>query len=439
MTTKKDAILKEYKKRKAAEREAHLIVQKLIENPISKDFFLKSVLRLTKEHYDDVTTERSISRLCGYCLCPNTLTSVLPQRHKIVNNRVYDISDRKKFCSNRCYAVSCKVQEQISPTPLWLREYGKIPDIMISEEIGKEGTEILLRHCVQKMEVDARKGDIDKKDAKNDAKKSPAVLLDLEEKEYEKSRSRLPQAYILGKNDASERQSNGVDIKLEVFNILQDWVSPETVRFILGYKTDESRSNSNGGLLEKEALLHKHLDRLLLGSAATNDKSTEKYVPDYKDLETDVKAYEMKVSNFYGSSIQIKERKCKCTVMKTESHMLHAREAENRIIREKLVMDRAKKIIDGLTPPLPNIGCQLSDLLSTFNLTSKNVVVSIELWPILAISLLYLLCAKDSHLEHATSSEEIENVFRIILEVYNLEPLYLKSRVLDILKSILPT
>lgn len=79
---------------------------------------------MNQSHYDDIVEERSITKLCGYPICDITITDVPKQQYIIsrAQNKVYDITERKKFCSNKCYKSSLYLREQILTTPLWVRK-----------------------------------------------------------------------------------------------------------------------------------------------------------------------------------------------------------------------------------------------------------------------------------------------------------------------------
>lgn len=57
-------------------------------------------------------------------MCHITLADVPKQQYVIsrTQNKVYDITERKKFCSNKCYKSSVYLKEQILTTPLWVRK-----------------------------------------------------------------------------------------------------------------------------------------------------------------------------------------------------------------------------------------------------------------------------------------------------------------------------
>ncbi|XP_042636235.1 putative RNA polymerase II subunit B1 CTD phosphatase RPAP2 [Orycteropus afer afer] len=133
------------------ERKALHIVEQLLEDNITEEFLLECGKFITSAHYNDVVDERSISKLCGYPLCQKKLGIVPKQKYKISTktNKVYDITERKSFCSNFCYQASKFFQAQIPKTPLWLREEERHPDFQLLQEgqSGHSGEEVQL--CIQ--------------------------------------------------------------------------------------------------------------------------------------------------------------------------------------------------------------------------------------------------------------------------------------------------
>ncbi|XP_053070402.1 putative RNA polymerase II subunit B1 CTD phosphatase RPAP2 isoform X1 [Acinonyx jubatus] len=106
------------------ERKALHIVEQLLEEDITEEFLRECGKFITPAHYSDVVDERSIIKLCGYPLCQKKLGIVPKQKYKISTktNKVYDITERKCFCSNFCYKASKFFEAQIPKTPVWVRE-----------------------------------------------------------------------------------------------------------------------------------------------------------------------------------------------------------------------------------------------------------------------------------------------------------------------------
>ncbi|XP_054996435.1 putative RNA polymerase II subunit B1 CTD phosphatase RPAP2 [Sorex araneus] len=130
------------------ERKALHIVEQLLEENITEEFLKECGKFITPAHYSDVVDERSIIKLCGYPLCQKKLGIVPRQKYKISTktNKVYDITERKCFCSNFCYKASKYFEAQISKTPVWVREEERHPDFQLLQEgqSGHSGVEVQL-------------------------------------------------------------------------------------------------------------------------------------------------------------------------------------------------------------------------------------------------------------------------------------------------------
>ncbi|KAL6057472.1 hypothetical protein STEG23_032948, partial [Scotinomys teguina] len=122
------------------ERKAVRIVEQLLEENITEEFLKECGVFITPAHYSDVVDERSIIKLCGYPLCQKKLGVIPKQKYKISTktNKVYDITERKSFCSNFCYRASKFFETQIPKTPVWVREDERPPDFQLLKE-GQSG------------------------------------------------------------------------------------------------------------------------------------------------------------------------------------------------------------------------------------------------------------------------------------------------------------
>uniref|UniRef100_A0A8D0GDU2 RNA polymerase II subunit B1 CTD phosphatase RPAP2 homolog n=1 Tax=Sphenodon punctatus TaxID=8508 RepID=A0A8D0GDU2_SPHPU len=131
------------------EKKALHIVEQLLEDDITGEFLVDCGKHVSPSHYKDVVDERSILRLCGYPLCQNRLENVPKQKYRISTktNKVYDITERKCFCSNFCYQASKYFEAQIPHSPVWMREEERPPNIELLKEgqSGQSGEEVKLR------------------------------------------------------------------------------------------------------------------------------------------------------------------------------------------------------------------------------------------------------------------------------------------------------
>ncbi|XP_022166943.1 putative RNA polymerase II subunit B1 CTD phosphatase RPAP2 homolog [Myzus persicae] len=122
-------ILETLKIKKECEKKALEIVVELIDGGLEEADLLNKLHSINACHYEDVVEERFILKHCGYVMCEKTLENIPNQKYKIslTLKKVYDITERKKFCSNICYKSSKYLQNQLLTTPLWLRDKDSVP------------------------------------------------------------------------------------------------------------------------------------------------------------------------------------------------------------------------------------------------------------------------------------------------------------------------
>ncbi|XP_016132619.1 putative RNA polymerase II subunit B1 CTD phosphatase rpap2 isoform X2 [Sinocyclocheilus grahami] len=145
---KREAIKVALRQKLDLERKALQVVERLLEDSVTEEFLIDCAWHITPANYKDTVEERCIAKLCGYPTCPNKLTNIPTQQFKISTktNRVYDITERKCFCSNFCYKASKCFELQLSKTPLWLRKEERPPEVKLMNEGegGSSGQEIKL-------------------------------------------------------------------------------------------------------------------------------------------------------------------------------------------------------------------------------------------------------------------------------------------------------
>lgn len=140
-------ILETAKRKKESETLALKVVEFLIDGKLREQSFVKSLQYITPGYYQDIVDERAITKICGYPLCGKKLPPMPNQQYSICTkqNKVYDILERKKFCSNICYRSSEHIKEQIDTSPLWLRTYENLIEfkILSVSEKALQGEEVI--------------------------------------------------------------------------------------------------------------------------------------------------------------------------------------------------------------------------------------------------------------------------------------------------------
>ncbi|XP_066250244.1 RNA polymerase II subunit B1 CTD phosphatase Rpap2 isoform X2 [Euwallacea similis] len=129
--------------KKECDARAIKIVEFSIEGKLRPEVFTKCLPFINQSHYQDIVEERAITKLCGYSLCGKHIPD-MPKKQYFIStksNKVYDITERKNFCSNFCYKASLHIKKQIDNNPLWLRKLEDIPEykLLHSSEGGLPG------------------------------------------------------------------------------------------------------------------------------------------------------------------------------------------------------------------------------------------------------------------------------------------------------------
>ncbi|XP_024961450.1 putative RNA polymerase II subunit B1 CTD phosphatase RPAP2 homolog isoform X1 [Cynara cardunculus var. scolymus] len=93
----------------------------LLEGIKSETHLLVAGSLLSKSDYHDVVTERSIAKMCGYPLCPNSLpspsSSMPPKKGRyhisLKEHKVYDLVETHMYCSTKCVVDSRAYAESL--------------------------------------------------------------------------------------------------------------------------------------------------------------------------------------------------------------------------------------------------------------------------------------------------------------------------------------
>lgn len=135
----------------AAKKKCLQVVENLLEPLVSEDLVVSLCCFISQDDYLDVIEERNILGLCGYPLC-SKLVKLIKQKYHISmkTNKVYDITERKCFCSNVCYKASNFLKAQLSACPVWLNEKDTedkcITLLSTTQNSGSAGEEVDLGH-----------------------------------------------------------------------------------------------------------------------------------------------------------------------------------------------------------------------------------------------------------------------------------------------------
>ncbi|XP_074506873.1 putative RNA polymerase II subunit B1 CTD phosphatase rpap2 [Sebastes fasciatus] len=145
---RREIVMEKLREKLDLEQIALKVVERLLEDSVAEDFLVDCARFIVPANYKDTVEERFIAKLCGYPICSKKLGKIPTQKFKISTktNKVYDITERKCYCSNFCYKASREFELQISNTPLWLRQHESPPEIILMKKGngGSSGEEVRL-------------------------------------------------------------------------------------------------------------------------------------------------------------------------------------------------------------------------------------------------------------------------------------------------------
>ncbi|KAK9500935.1 hypothetical protein O3M35_002097 [Rhynocoris fuscipes] len=128
-------------KKKVCNAKAQSVVERLIEPNVGEVWLLESLYHINQSHYQDAVEERAIIKSCGYPLCDSLLEEIPKKQYHISTkqNKVFDITDRKNYCSNFCYKASVYLKDQLYTSPLWLRDCEDVVHFRLLSKFNKSG------------------------------------------------------------------------------------------------------------------------------------------------------------------------------------------------------------------------------------------------------------------------------------------------------------
>ena len=137
----KEELLLTLQKKRECNAKALKIVEGLLEPYVKEEWLLQVLQHINQSHFQDAVEERAISKLCGYPLCSNELKNVPSQQYRISTrlNKVYDIKERKNFCSNKCFQAANFIKGQMHTSPLWLRDIEPAVNFVLIPSTGLSG------------------------------------------------------------------------------------------------------------------------------------------------------------------------------------------------------------------------------------------------------------------------------------------------------------
>nr|CDS31605.1 hypothetical protein HmN_000373250 [Hymenolepis microstoma] len=383
------------------------IVERFGRNPVTEEMVAVALPWLEREQFDDIPVERFAYKNCGYVLCKKSIPkNQLNQKYRIsvARRRVYEVGDRKYFCSDWCYRASCYLRHQIPSDPVWCRSLptGPMPNLKFlpANAPGRPGKTILnalanLRLIADIENTKSQSSSSEDEDEGYDLKKENS---DTEDTSSESSYSSdehahwnevIPQAHkakiierksktfkkpplkveeesknvsaavniksnILPKKEMRAEQGMELDPKEVVLNRLNEWITKESVEVLYSEESPTSKDRAKNPSSEYGA-------------------KVRTFLSDYEATENGSNIVLPFVDSVSQGSLRL------------------------QILMESL-SPSLKNVLFRMKIPPSRIYDKLRNVIAHFHLTNKNLHVRPKELKLMCCSLLHLLTAKDDQL-----------------------------------------
>uniref|UniRef100_A0A8C5E6V6 RNA polymerase II subunit B1 CTD phosphatase RPAP2 homolog n=1 Tax=Gouania willdenowi TaxID=441366 RepID=A0A8C5E6V6_GOUWI len=470
------------------EKRALEVVERLLEEGVAEHFLVDCAQFITAANYKDVVEERSIARLCGYPVCPNKLGKILTQQYMISTktNKVYDITERKCFCSNFCYKASKEFELQIPKSPLWLRQHETPEEIKLLNKgsSGRSGEEVQLKEkSADIMEIQTsepagddvsedeteqdfissvRHGVHWDEDVKVEQVERPEGEIQPERDQQRKEEAEVEsesQQQRLHLEPEDESRAENLSLQMSVCDLgitqvsvsrrgaaglrnllnkhtrsvrdnllhylrttLKEWCTPETRRFLHG--TEQTLNSIDTGTEEEE------LDEDDLSNEVIEKKRASASVPDYLTLQKEAEQLELRVQEFYKGTWVLPEDQAGDQVRGagTRVSSLPPQDSKDQhVIQKRIVVDKLSSCLRNIVGPLSlamsDVSSHLNNLVRTFRLTNTNIIHRSPEWTLISVVLLHLLSDVSPVVREALAASASVQYLKTLMEELGLREL----------------
>ncbi|XP_057377902.1 putative RNA polymerase II subunit B1 CTD phosphatase rpap2 [Daphnia carinata] len=399
---KRAAVEAAFRKKKISEQRALGTVEYMVESLSVDPHWLTSNGRfLNPSYYQDAVEERAIIKQCGFPICPNIIEKVWKQKYCIdlKSKKVYDVTQRKNFCSDICFSASNHFKNQLLTSPLWMRDKEKIPtfEINLALKKGLPGDYIPLITAVVADE-DGSSEDI------------PEVVV-----EKTVAKPKMVQRTVLRPT---------VNPYEFVLKIVQQWLTVKSFKWL--ERIDEVSLGEDVECIQKQLHqmeINKHADTRIINHLPEPLELAAKHSDPKREAQpslSQVRAFlaghlEYAVENANGDGKAIKDN-ITHVIEKTENEVPIviplANASSQKILRRKIVMDYVEKwfpklaTITGLE--FRRYQRDLTQLVSTFNLAADTITLRPHEVSLMCFILLFLLSVRDPAIKERLTSERIQ-------------------------------
>ncbi|ESO09084.1 hypothetical protein HELRODRAFT_190714 [Helobdella robusta] len=423
-----EAMKERLKMKKELEMKGHSFVEFLSINQHITEDQLSSMLQLLfVQQYDDVIEERTISSFCGYPLCPADLIEVPKKKYHIYQktSTVYNIEERKKFCSNKCFLYSKHLRKQISAEPLlersknatkfsFLKDHSKfnisdgLGDVILQPPGRSLANEIKKLNSAHDDDVDDDDDDLDDDDDvrnDNNFNRDDYDGFNYDDDDNEENNKKIPpKPNVVQKRKIEARQTV----------ILQaDWELPP----MASSKTSEAGEATTISSSSSSAAASSSASSIATTTSAsvttTNEcdehllKKVHNYMLEWRSESTYLFNEEMETDD--ADEVSTNKSDGQVLVLPATDHK------DIMLIRRGVVLEKLepvlKKYSEILKVNLSQVMTSVRSLVLTFNFSSTNIIMKPLEWMVAGLILLHVVSKKDEGLRRKLNQTNMHNTF----------------------------
>lgn len=460
----KESIAAALIKKKECEGRAMKLLQFLVEGKIRSEVFLRCINFLNRAYYQDVVEERSITNLCGYCLCENTLPKMTEKKFCIdsKNNKVYDITNRKKYCSNFCYKASLHIENQIDDSPLWLRTYEVLPtytllpstdkglpgedlnpviNISNKEEVQFDSSFSFAQASLQEVSEMVTTTEQSVKQEKHQKLRTP-IIEDVSQSRSDVDNKVQFTEQLKNTKPKTTKRNNLTTLK----NYILEWLSLDTYIFLFGLAHVRERAMKLNLTVPTTTTMQRNVNQLCRKLELVNFGENKrdkmpfqqelKPLPSYNQLKKDNKDIGVKVRSFYSGDTYNVSSSTEGKVETNDVDDTLAIKDSPNLVRQEIFLTNINTAIKTLTEHLSvqcvNILTKIELLVKTFSLQPYSVVFQPAEWSLIALILIKMLTLRDVQIRELFESK----VFSDFLKATILSLRGVQVMINELLKSV---
>ena len=446
---KRERIRSALLKKKSYEDKALKLVENLLELNIDPTFFLSSANYLNKNYYSDVVEERALTGICGYPLCDRVRPEMKNKGKfhiSLKDHKVYNIEERKLFCSNHCFKASNFFLCQLETSPLWMREtdcpvevrlyqVDKTSDRELDGAVVDIGAnDLLLGPVSDNVELSNQDTEVSESEAE------PVDSIPIDQLVLAGGDAGIE---VTGASIAQKKPKKTVPEGFQqVFEAVQSWFTVDSFRIVHGEEELKARLRENSvtedivattvgdkDLGEQYQAQFRDICRKLdmLDREDGEDETENEKLPtmSFEMLRIHCKEENMKLSSYLsGRQTYEKEMSAKPLVLENSVDAVEPRvplldHCAQQQLRHKLVLDSLHRVLPDLLNllnlSLDPIRSRVKQLVRSFQLSADNVMFKSDQWTLICLITLKLVSVRDENLSSALDADGATKIINLVL------------------------